>query len=102
VCDEIINEKYNNGISEKHCGNIFADSFTWGFWLKTRSQCMHFPSYTIPRDSEGYVVSFSLDEKEAFINFFDEFGFVVVKDVLTQVIPLFVNSSFKRLSAKSL
>lgn len=39
---------------------------------------------TIPRDSEGYVIAFDCNQVQEFLNFFDEFGFVVIKNVLNQ------------------
>ena len=37
-----------------------------------------------PRDSEGYTVSFSLEEKDAIHDFFDKYGFVVINGVLNE------------------
>jgi len=36
-----------------------------------------------PRDSDGYTQSFPLDDPDAIRAFFDQYGFVVIRDVLT-------------------
>jgi hypothetical protein len=38
----------------------------------------------VPRDDEGFVKSFATSEVEQYMKFFDEYGFVVIKDVLTK------------------
>jgi len=43
-----------------------------------------FPKKQLPIDSEGYCKSFSLDEEQELLSFFDEFGFVVINNVLTK------------------
>ena len=37
----------------------------------------------IPKDDEGYVQSFDVENEAAIKEFFDEYGFVVVRDVFT-------------------
>jgi len=39
----------------------------------------------IPKDEEGFVQSFLPSEIKEFKDFFDEFGFVVIRDVLSKV-----------------
>lgn len=41
-----------------------------------------FEAPVVSRDAEGYTTSFKVDEVEAIVNFFWEFGFVVVRDVI--------------------
>eukprot|EP00009_Paramoeba_aestuarina_P003751 CAMPEP_0201511282 /NCGR_PEP_ID=MMETSP0161_2-20130828/3751_1 /ASSEMBLY_ACC=CAM_ASM_000251 /TAXON_ID=180227 /ORGANISM="Neoparamoeba aestuarina, Strain SoJaBio B1-5/56/2" /LENGTH=379 /DNA_ID=CAMNT_0047906709 /DNA_START=124 /DNA_END=1260 /DNA_ORIENTATION=- len=36
----------------------------------------------VPKDEDGYVVSFGIDEKENILKFFEEYGFVVVREVI--------------------
>lgn len=36
------------------------------------------------KDSHGYTVSFGVDQREEIQQFFDKYGFVVVKEVLTE------------------
>eukprot|EP00755_Sulcionema_specki_P035131 Sspe_Gene.21434::Locus_8035_Transcript_1_1_Confidence_1.000_Length_1101::g.21434::m.21434 len=36
----------------------------------------------LPKDEEGYVVSFAAEEKQALREFFDKYGLVVIRDVL--------------------
>eukprot|EP01114_Cavostelium_apophysatum_P001727 TRINITY_DN11507_c0_g1_i1.p1 TRINITY_DN11507_c0_g1~~TRINITY_DN11507_c0_g1_i1.p1 ORF type:complete len:369 (-),score=71.91 TRINITY_DN11507_c0_g1_i1:27-1082(-) len=42
------------------------------------------PRYDVERDAGGFVASFSLEEPEEIKQFFQKFGFVVIKDVLTK------------------
>ena len=37
-----------------------------------------------PLDKEGYVQSFSLEEKEEISKFYSRFGFVIIRDVLNE------------------
>jgi len=38
----------------------------------------------VPRDKNGFVQSFTVDQQEEYLAFFEKFGFVVVDNVLTQ------------------
>lgn len=38
---------------------------------------------TLPVDKDGYCVSFTYDEPEQYVPFFEEFGVIVIRDVLT-------------------
>ena len=40
--------------------------------------------YQVEIDKDGYVKSFSIDELDKAKEFFDEYGFMVVNNVLTQ------------------
>eukprot|EP01119_Soliformovum_irregulare_P023817 TRINITY_DN8400_c0_g1_i1.p1 TRINITY_DN8400_c0_g1~~TRINITY_DN8400_c0_g1_i1.p1 ORF type:complete len:373 (-),score=57.70 TRINITY_DN8400_c0_g1_i1:73-1191(-) len=43
-------------------------------------------NYEIPsirRDDEGYVESFKIDQTEAFLEFFDKYGFVVIDEIIS-------------------
>lgn len=43
-------------------------------------------SYTqAPKDEEGFILSFTLKQEEEYLDFFETYGFVVVKDILTEV-----------------
>lgn len=42
------------------------------------------PVYQIPKDSEDYLQSFSLNEEEEIKKFFTEYGFVIIRDVLSK------------------
>jgi len=42
------------------------------------------PAYEVPRDEQGYIQSFSIDQVEQFKQFFTKFGFVVVRDILNK------------------
>jgi len=42
------------------------------------------PVYKVPTDSEGYLQSFTVNQVNEFKQFFNEFGFVIVRDVLTR------------------
>ena len=37
-----------------------------------------------PRDSEGFTVSFDLEQEKEIHDFYDKYGFVVIKDVLSK------------------
>ena len=37
---------------------------------------------SVPRDADGYVQSFSLGHDEDILKFFDEYGFVVINNVI--------------------
>lgn len=39
---------------------------------------------TVPKDTEGYVIAFDCNQVQDFLKFFDEFGFVVIKNVLNE------------------
>eukprot|EP01117_Protostelium_nocturnum_P008659 TRINITY_DN3109_c0_g1_i5.p1 TRINITY_DN3109_c0_g1~~TRINITY_DN3109_c0_g1_i5.p1 ORF type:complete len:324 (-),score=118.90 TRINITY_DN3109_c0_g1_i5:56-934(-) len=43
-----------------------------------------FPLIEAPRDSEGFVQSFSVDQTEEYLKFFEKYGFLVVNNVLNQ------------------
>lgn len=43
-----------------------------------------FPFVPLPKDSDGFAVSFSVDDEAGFKKFFDEYGFVVVDGVLSE------------------
>eukprot|EP01119_Soliformovum_irregulare_P022640 TRINITY_DN7798_c0_g1_i2.p1 TRINITY_DN7798_c0_g1~~TRINITY_DN7798_c0_g1_i2.p1 ORF type:complete len:231 (-),score=21.73 TRINITY_DN7798_c0_g1_i2:443-1135(-) len=43
-----------------------------------------FPCDVAPKDEEGYVQSFNLDQKDDYLTFFRRYGFVVVNDVLSR------------------
>lgn len=45
---------------------------------------MDFEGKKAPLDDEGFVASFSLEESSKIREFFDEFGFVVIRDILTE------------------
>lgn len=45
----------------------------------------------VPRDSEGFVKAFEADDTEGIASFYDEFGFVVVKNILSQDEVIFWN-----------
>ena len=38
----------------------------------------------VPRDDEGFTQSFSVDQSQEILKFFDDYGFVVVNDVITK------------------
>ena len=42
-----------------------------------------FPVVEIPKDKEGYCKSFSVNQEEEYRQFLDEYGFVVVDNVLS-------------------
>lgn len=42
------------------------------------------PKYEVPIDGEGYIQAFSVEESKEINEFFEKFGFVVVRDVLTK------------------
>jgi len=42
------------------------------------------PVYEVPRDAEGFIKAFDVDESEEMKEFFDKFGFVVVKKALNE------------------
>ena len=45
------------------------------------------PSFSplpLPLDSDGYCVSFTVDEVDQFMSFYDKYGLVVIRDVLTE------------------
>lgn len=42
------------------------------------------PIYTVPKDSEGYMQSFSLNQEAEIHEFFTQFGFVIVRDVFSK------------------
>lgn len=44
-----------------------------------------FPCDLAPKDDEGFVQSFSIDQEEEYSAFFKRYGFVVVNDVLSKV-----------------
>eukprot|EP01114_Cavostelium_apophysatum_P019571 TRINITY_DN6344_c0_g2_i1.p1 TRINITY_DN6344_c0_g2~~TRINITY_DN6344_c0_g2_i1.p1 ORF type:complete len:377 (-),score=68.61 TRINITY_DN6344_c0_g2_i1:256-1386(-) len=51
---------------------------------KPISDCFtEYVSVHAPLDEDGYVQSFSITEEEAYLDFFEQYGFVVVKDVLS-------------------
>jgi hypothetical protein len=56
--------KCNKGEQSEKIGNIYSINFA-------------------PLDSEGYVQSFSLNEKEEYLKFFGKYGFVIVRDVIS-------------------
>jgi ectoine hydroxylase-related dioxygenase (phytanoyl-CoA dioxygenase family) len=47
------------------------------------NQCLSFPLCKVPIDSEGFVQSFSLSQREDYTRFFHEYGFVVVNNILS-------------------
>lgn len=42
------------------------------------------PKYEVPRDSQGYIQAFGVEETKEIKQFFEKFGFVVIRDVLTK------------------
>eukprot|EP01121_Diplochlamys_sp_Union-15-3_P010797 TRINITY_DN3068_c0_g1_i3.p1 TRINITY_DN3068_c0_g1~~TRINITY_DN3068_c0_g1_i3.p1 ORF type:complete len:158 (+),score=35.26 TRINITY_DN3068_c0_g1_i3:212-685(+) len=46
-------------------------------------ETLEFPVLKIPLDVEGYCLSFSLEQEKDYLQFFDEFGFVIINDILT-------------------
>lgn len=48
-------------------------------------QCEQFRPLQAPVDEEGFVVSFDVEDVAGQRAFFDTYGFVVVRDVLTAV-----------------
>ncbi len=46
-----------------------------------------FPKFPIaeklPKDDDGFIKSFAFDSDKEILEFFDEYGFVVIKDVLS-------------------
>lgn len=52
---------------------------------QTATVGQEYPLLALPKDSEGYIVAFGLDEEKEYLAFFESHGFVVVKDVLKKV-----------------
>jgi len=43
-----------------------------------------YPVVPVPYDEEGYIKSFNIDEEDEYMNFFNEFGFVVIDNIIDQ------------------
>ena len=41
---------------------------------------MEIPKKLVPKDKDGYLIAFDVEEEEKIKNFFDEFGFVVIQN----------------------
>ena len=63
------------------------------FWTQFHRKMMQstFSFPQAPKDSEGFITSFTLDQEEEYMAFFDHYGFVVVRDVITKVRSSFVS-----------
>ena len=51
--------------------------------MSEASEAKRFEVPEVPRDEDGFVVSFSVDDEEQYSAFFNKFGFVVIRDVLS-------------------
>ena len=38
---------------------------------------------TLPKDSDNFIKSFSIDQSVEMFDFFDKYGVIVIKDILT-------------------
>jgi hypothetical protein len=70
--------------------------------LETTSTTSEYEFPQVPRDEENFCKSFQLDQVEHIRNFFEQFGFVVIDNVLSEVITdfLYISSDilFRRIS----
>lgn len=69
-------------LSEKT--KLYNPYITEGNLEPSQQEDFEIPTYLVPFDDEGYVQAFAHDEDQQILDFFDKFGFVVIKDVLTE------------------
>lgn len=50
---------------------------------KKSKEPVKLPMYNVPYDSDGYVESFLITQEDEIKEFFNQFGFVVVRDAIT-------------------